>query len=111
MNSLRRNSITWNVSFLSSVDLVPGSPRCAPTCLTSHRLLCAVHGFAGDEHAAATQAVLGEYQSSLEAAAQKTKANKVESKAALQARLEQKRKQMEAKTNIAMQKIQEASRR
>lgn len=111
MNSPSRNSITLNVSvFLSSADLVPGSPRRVLTYLLSH-WLSAVHGFAGDEHAAATQAVLGEYQSSLEAAVQKTKANKVESKAALQARLEEKRKQMEAKTNIAMQKIQEANRR
>ena len=49
----------------------------------------------------------------LEAATKKTKANKVESKAALQARLEKKRKQMEAKARIAMQKIEEdsASRR
>lgn len=75
--------------------------------MTSQCLLCAVAGFAGDEHAAATQAVLGEYQMTLEAATKKTQANKAASKAALQAKLAERRKEMEAKTQIAMAKIAE----
>jgi|EP01043_Picozoa_sp_COSAG02_P041852 hypothetical protein len=75
--------------------------------MTSQGLLCAVAGFAGDEHAAATQAVLGEYQLSLEAAAAKTSANKAASKAALQKKLEERRKKMGPKVNIAMAKIAE----
>eukprot|EP01043_Picozoa_sp_COSAG02_P023362 COSAG02_NODE_1245_length_13662_cov_4.594338_8_plen_83_part_00 len=75
--------------------------------MTLERLLCAVAGFSGDEHAAATQAVLGEYQMTLEAATKKTQANKAASKAALQAKLAERRKKMEAKTNIALAKIAE----
>lgn len=80
---------------------------CIASCFTSQGLLRAVGGFAGDEHAAATKAVLGEYQMSLEAAAAKTNANKAASKAALQKKLEERRNRMGPKVNIAMAKIAE----
>jgi hypothetical protein len=84
---------------------------CMQLTMCSVRTVCSAAGFAGEEHSAATQAVLGEYQLSMDAATKKTKAEKAESKAALQARLEKKRKQMEAKAAIAVQKIAEADKK
>ena len=46
----------------------------------------------------------------MDAATQKTNATKAESKAALQKRLGERRKRMEAKTQIAMQKIAESQK-
>lgn len=89
---------------LSRAQLSTRLPR---SYLISRGLQCAAAGFAGNEHAEATQAVLAEYQSTVEAATQKTNATKAESKAALQKRLGERRKRMEAKTQIAMQKIAE----
>lgn len=66
-------------------------------------LLFTAAGFGGEEHGAATKAVMGEYQLSLDAAAKKTNASKAESKSALQERLAKKKAQMEAKAVAAQQ--------